>query len=169
MRKRLVMKKGISTIIATVLMVAFTVAVAGILSGWLTTFTTTSTQTVKSQSDTELTCSYGGIAINSLKFSGGYLSGDVDNTRTVSLGGISVQIIFTNNTIQNVKLCSTATTTCCISCAIVCSDCTTANASLSPRQTTTFNISTNSNYGKIRVYTNCSSVYDEANSGDVST
>lgn len=163
------MKKGISPIIATVLMIAFTVAVAGILSGWLTAFTTTSTQTVKSQSDTELTCSYGGISIGSLRFSGGYLSGNVDNTRTVSLGGITVQIIFTNKTIQNVKLCSTATATCCTSCATVCSTCTTANTSLSPRETTTFNITTNSNYEKIRVYTNCSSVYDEANSGDVSS
>jgi flagellin-like protein len=163
MLKRLDMRKGISSIIATVLLIAFTVAVAGILSGWLTSFTTTSTQTVKSQSDTELTCSYGGISLNSLRYSGGssgYLSGNIDNTRTVSLGGLSIQIIFTNKTIQNVKLCSTGTTT--VSCA-------TANASLSPRETTTFNITTTSNYDTIRIYTNCSSVYDQVGSGDVSS
>lgn len=154
------MRKGISPIVATVLMIAFTVAVAGILSGWLTSFTTSSTETVKSQSDTELTCSYGGISLKSLKYSGGYLSGNIDNTRTVSLGKITLQIIFTNKTIQNVKLCSTPTTTV---------SCDTANASLSPRETTTFNITTTSNYEKIRVYTNCSSVYDEASSGDVSS
>lgn len=160
MHKRLDMKKGISPIIATVLMIAFTVAVAGILSGWLTSFTTTSTQTVKSQSDMELTCSYGGISLKSLRYSSGYLSGDIDNTRTVSLGAITLQVIFANKTVQSVKLCSVGTTT---------TSCTTANASLSPRETTTFNITTNSNYDKIRVYTNCSSVYDEASSGDVST
>jgi flagellin-like protein len=160
MLKRLDMRKGISSIIATVLLIAFTVAVAGILSGWLTSFTTTSTQTVKSQSDIELTCSYGGISLNSLRYSGGYLSGNIDNTRTVSLGGLSIQIIFTNKTIQNVKLCSTGTTTV---------SCDTANASLSPRETTTFNITTTSNYDTIRIYTNCSSVYDQVGSGDVSS
>jgi flagellin-like protein len=160
MFKRLDMRKGISTIIATVLLIAFTVAVAGILSSWLTSFTTSSTQTVKSQSDAELTCSYGGISLDSLKYSGGYLSGNIDNTRTISLGGLTIQIIFTNKTIQNVKLCSTGTTT--VSCSI-------SNASLSPRETTTFNITTTSDYDTIRIYTNCSSVYDQVGSGDVSS
>jgi flagellin-like protein len=160
MFKRLDMRKGISAIIATVLLIAFTVAVAGILSSWLTSFTTSSTQTVKSQSDAELTCSYGGISLSSLKYSGGYLSGNIDNTRTISLGGLTIQIIFTNKTIQNVKLCSTGTTT--VSCSI-------SNASLSPRETTTFNITTTSDYDTIRIYTNCSSVYDQVGSGDVSS
>jgi len=160
MLKRLDMKKGISAIIATVLLIAFTVAVAGILSGWLTSFTNLFTQNVKEQSDTQLTCSYGGISLNSLKFSGGYLSGNIDNTRTVSLGGLTIQIIFTNKTIQNVKLCSTGTTT--VSCSV-------ANASLTPRETTTFNITTTSNYDIIKIYTNCSDVYDQVNSGDVSS
>ena len=163
------MKKGISAIIATVLLIAFTVAVAGILSGWLTSFTNLFTQNVKEESSSQLTCSYGGISLNSLKYSGGYLSGNIDNTRTASLGGLTIQIIFTNKTIQNVKLCSTATATCCTSCATVCSTCTTANTSLSPRETTTFNITTASNYDIIRIYTNCSDVYDQVGSGDVSS
>jgi flagellin-like protein len=154
------MKKGISTIIASVLMIAFTVAVAGILSGWLTSFTTSSTQTVKSQSDIELTCSYGGISLKSLKYSNNNMSGYIDNTRQISLGGITLQILFTNKSIQNIKLCSIGGNT------VVCNS---ANASISPRETTSFNVSTNSNYEKIRVYTNCSSVYDEAGSGDVSS
>ena len=40
---------------------------------------------------------------------------------------------------------------------------------LTPGEKDTFNVEIASNYDKIRVYTNCSNVYDEVSSGSVSS
>lgn len=139
--------RGISPIIAVVLLIAFTVAVAGILSIWLMGFARTSTETIEEESLTQLICSYGGISLSDLKFCSttNRITGKVENTRTINLGNITVQILYTNGTSQKNDL----------------------GISLLPREKYSFNISASSNYDKIRVMTNCSSVYDEAGSADI--
>lgn len=146
--------KGISPLIATVLLIAFTVAVAAIISVWLTTFTSTSTQTVSSRAETELYCMYGGISLSDLKYCNGYLSGTVENTRLVDLGNITLQIFYTNASSKTIRLNKSAG----------------GFMALEPREKDTFNVSgIDSNYDKIHLYTNCSTVYDDASSGDVTT
>jgi len=151
--------KGISPLIATVLLIAFTVATAGLLSSWLMSFTKTSSETVTQQSTTQLVCSYGGIGLSSLKYSNNRMNGTIENTQTISLGNITVQIIYTNQSTITSKLCLVGS---------VANSCDVANISISPRESVSFSIPASSAYQTIRVYTNCSNVYDSAASSDVS-
>lgn len=139
--------KGVSPLIATILLIAFTISVAGIMSIWLTGFARTSSEIIGKESSTQLICSYGGIALSNLKFSNNRLSGSVENTRTIALGNITIQILYTNASSQKEKL----------------------YVDLLPREKYPFNISISSNYDKIRVMTNCTSVYDEVGSSEVTT
>lgn len=153
--------KGISALIATVLLIAFTVGTAGIISVWLTSFTKEQTGTIGNQASNSVICSYGGINLRSLTFNGttGLLNGSVENTGTVALGNVSLQILYTNSSDQKNPLCKVGSQ------AV---NCTTANLTLSPREMSSFSVAIGSNYDKIRTYTNCSSVYDEAASTEVS-
>lgn len=141
--------KGVSPLIATVLLIAFTISVAGIISIWLVGFSRTSSETIGSEASRQLICSYGGISLSNLRYSSstGTLAGEVENTRSIVLGNITVQILYANATSQKTYL----------------------NISLTPREKASFNISVSSNYDKIRAMTNCSSVYDEVGPGDVTT
>lgn len=139
--------KGVSQLITTILLIAFTLGVTGIISVWLTGFARTTTDTVGSQSTSQILCTYGGVALSNLKFSSNMLSGDVENTRTITLGNITIEVLFTNASKQTQKL----------------------YLSLAPREKNSFNFSSSNNYNKIRATTNCSSVYDEADSSEVTT
>ena len=139
--------KGVSPLISTILLIAFTISVAGIISVWLTTFARTSSEIVSSESTNQLICSYGGIALSDVRYSGGWLSGEIENTRTIALGNLTLQTSYTDSTSQTDKL----------------------YVSLMPREIYNFNISISSNYDKLRVTTNCSSIYDEIGSGDIIT
>ena len=152
--------KGLSPLVATVLLIAFTIAVAGIVSIWLTGFTTNQTQDVTAKANIEVTCSYGGISFGNLRYSAGNISGNIENTRTVGIGKIAVQIIYDNKTVIRHSLCLLGN---------IAGNCSVANLSLAPRELTTFNISANSNYESLRVFTNCSSVYDTAQASQVLT
>lgn len=154
--------KGISPLIATVLLIAFTVAVAGIVNLWLTSFTRTSSETVSSQATTELICSYGGLSLGGLKYSSstGNMSGDIENTGTIALGNITLQIIYTNATTNKIHLCLYGTRV---------ESCSVSTFSTVAREKYSFNVSAGgSNYDKIRVISNCSTAYDEASSSEVS-
>jgi flagellin-like protein len=158
--------KAISPLIASVLLIAFTVAVAGIVSGWLQGFTRSTTSTVTSQSNTELVCSYAGISLSTVKYSTTdyTLSGNVENTGQVGIGVITLQIFFANGSSpNNLPLCSSGTVF----------SCTTGNLSLIPREMTSFNVSSGSNsfanINKVRVFSNCSSVYDSVTNSQITT
>lgn len=153
--------KGISALIATVLLIAFTVGTAGIISVWLTGFTKEQTGTIGDQASTSVLCSYGGINLRNLRFNGttGLLNGSIENTGTIVLGSISLQILYTNASDQKNPLCKVGSQSV---------NCSTANLTLSAREMSSFSVSIASNYDKIRTYTNCSSVYDEAASTEVS-
>ena len=158
--------KGVSPLIASVLLIAFTVAVAGIISGWLQGFTRSTTSTVTSQSNTELVCSYAGISLSSVKYGSSdlSLSGKIENTGQVGIGSITLQIFFTNGSgPNNLKLCTNGTV---FSCA-------TANLSLIPREMTSFNVSSGSTslavIDKVRVFSNCSTVYDSVTNSQITT
>lgn len=150
--------KGISPLIATVLLVAFTVGVAGIISLWLTGFTKQQTETIGSQAEVSIVCSYGGINLRNLKFGNNLLNGTIENTGSIALGNISLQIIYTNASDQKIPLCLVDSRT--VACSL-------ANLSLSARELAAFSVSISSNYDRIRAYTNCSTVYDEVASNEV--
>lgn len=139
--------KAISPLIASVLLIAFTVAVGGVLSVWITSFTTSSTQTVEEQATTSLACSYGGVSLSNLKYCGGGLSGRVENTGNIALGNITIQIVYANASMQKHY----------------------RNVTIEVGEIDSFNVSCSSGYDKIRVSTNCSTVYDEEDSSKVST
>ncbi len=151
--------KGISPLVATVLLIAFVVSVAGILSIWLNSLTVSTTQLVGGEASTAITCSYGGIKLSDLSFSNGFLTGGIENTGSITLGNLSLQIIYQNLTAQRIYLCLQAG---------VAKSCSAATLSLFPRDLVYFNVSISSNYDKIRVLTNCTSVYFEAERSDVS-
>jgi flagellin-like protein len=145
--------KGVSPLVASVLLIAFAIAVAGLYSGWITSFTKTTTEEVQEQSEKRVTCSYGGIALDDVKYNRttGNMSGTVENTDLISLGNIDFEIFYANASRGKLDL----------------------NMILEPGEKNTFNrqlldMNITNNYNKIRVITNCSNVYDEISSSDVS-
>jgi len=145
--------KGVSPLVASVLLIAFAIAVAGLYSGWITSFTKTTTEEVQKQSEKRVTCSYGGIALDDVKYNRttGNMSGTVENTDLISLGNIDFEIFYANASREKLDL----------------------NMNLEPGEKNTFNrqlldMNITNNYDKIRVITNCSNVYDEISSSDVS-
>ena len=153
--------KGISGFIATILIIAFTVAIAGVVSSWLLGFANVETKTVGSQSNLKIICNDGGIILSDLKYYCPKLAGKVKNTGRISLGNITLQILYTNSTQE----------TQCISYAdgllvnVICP----GNLSISVGEEYPFNLTIGgSNYDTIRVYANCSAdVSYEAKSSDV--
>jgi flagellin-like protein len=146
------MKKGISPFISTVLLVAFAIAVAAIFGGWLTSFVQTTNKDVQEHSEKRVTCSYGGIALEDLKYNQttGNFSGKVENTDIIVLGNIDFEIFYTDDTRAKLDL----------------------NITLEPGEKNSFNqnvnkMNTTGIINKIRTITNCSNVYDEATSSDV--
>lgn len=154
--------KGISPLIATVLLIAFGVVIAAVLNVWMTGFTKKTSERVEEEAMQQLTCSQGGISLRDLVYNSttSYLSGKIENTGSITLGEISLQILYTNFTTQKTDLCLSDSTT------VVCS---LANLTLTPRELASFNISVSSNYDVIRVNNNCTKygVYDEASRSEV--
>lgn len=152
------LKKGISAMIATVLLIAFTVAVGGILSSWFMGFARSTSEDVKDVEETKIYCAYAGVSVSSLNYCDLYLWGTVKNTDLRAIGNITLQIFWDNFTTPNkIYLCQNG------------SACVGASSmELVPGDTATFNVSIGGgNYDKIRVYTNCSNVDDEATSAYV--
>lgn len=152
------LKKGISAMIATVLLIAFTVAVGGILSAWFTGFARSTSEDVKDVEETKIYCAYAGVSVSSLNYCGLYLWGTVKNTDLKAIGNITLQIFWDNFTTPNkIYLCQNGSA--CVS---------ASSMELMPGDSATFNVSIGGdNYDKIRVYTNCSNVDDEATSAYV--
>lgn len=154
--------KGISPLVATVLLIAFTMAIATLLSLWLSSFTTKTSETVEKEAEKQLACSRGGVSLSDLRFNSTYnwLSGRIENTRSIALGDHSLQIVYTNFSTQKIGLCLSGSTT--VACSV-------SNLTLSPGELSYFNVSISSNYDKIRVNTNCSQygVYDEVPASEV--
>lgn len=148
-------KKGISPMIATVLLIAFTVAVGGIVSVWMQTFSQDTAEEVSEEAEQQIYCSYAGISLSNVQYCNNYISGRVENTKYKAIGDITVQIFYTNATTQTINLCDNGTS------------CPSSFMELEPGETKTFNVSADSTYDTIRVYTNCSNVDDELQSGYV--
>jgi len=145
--------KGVSPLVASVLLIAFTIAVASLFSGWITSFTKVTTEEVQEQSEKKVTCSYGGIALDNVKYNktSGNMSGTVENTDLITLGNIDFEIFYANSTREKLDL----------------------NMETEPSERKPFNrqvlgMNISNNYNTIRVITNCSNVYDEISSSDVS-
>lgn len=134
--------KGISPIVATVLLVVLAVSVAGLVGTWISGFAKKNTEIISEGSENEISCSFGNVKLTNLKYCNNYMSGWIKNMGTTSLGNLTLQVIYQNSSLQTVPL----------------------NRSLGIGEMHVFNISTSSNYQKIRVSTNCSIVTDESGS-----
>lgn len=145
------MKKGVSPFIATVLLIAFAIAVAAIFGGWLSSFTQTTTEEVQKRSEKRVTCNYGGIALEDLDYNKttANFSGKVENTDIIVLGNIDFEIFYADASRTKLDLNIT----------LLSGEKNTFNENVTKMNTTS--------YDKIRVITNCSNVYDEATSSDV--
>lgn len=153
--------KGVSPLVATVLLIAFVVAVAGIIAAWTTGFAKSQTAVVEQQSTYAITCGYGSINMKSLVFqsSGSRLAGTIENNGQISLGNITLRIVYQNATSESVGLCSSATGA--VSCSV-------GNLSMMPSDQSSFNVTIwGGNYDTVRITTNCSTVSDSASRGDV--
>jgi flagellin-like protein len=153
--------KGISPLVATVLLIAFTVAVAGIISVWLTGFARTSTSTVGKESERQLICSYAAISLRSVKYStsSSTLSGILENSGSVAIGNLSLQIIYANATTQKFELCLIGNQAL---------NCSVSNISLAKYgDAITFNVSASRDFDTIIATGNCST-RDEIGVSEVS-
>lgn len=154
--------KGISPLIATVLLIAFTIAVGGLISIWLTGFTQTQTQAVGTQATNQITCSNGGISLSSMSYCNSYLVSQITNTGTITLGNLSLTIVYANTSTQKIYLqllgnVVNGTSACC------------GNFSLAPSEVSSFNFTIGgSNYDTIRLVSNCSNVVASVDSSSVS-
>jgi len=155
--------RGISPLIATVLLIGITVAVAGLVGTWIFAFSRTSTGSVEEKANLEILCNKGGISFSDVCYSSNYLTGYVTNTGTIVLGNVTLQILYANATQQTYYLSYgsgvvTSSTSCC------------GNLTMLANEKYQFNVSSDSNYNRIYVYTNCTGkVTDELTSGDVLT
>ena len=155
------MNKGISPLVATVLLIAFVVAVAGIIATWATGFTKDQTTLVQDQSTNQITCGYGKIALDDVKFASDSttLSGIIENNGQIALGNMRVSVIYQNATSQTINLCDG------VSGSV---ECSTANLTLTTAEQSTFNVTLwGANYDEIKISTNCTAASDTVERGDV--
>lgn len=132
--------KGISPIVATVLLIVIVLTAAGLIGMWFSSFTKENTETISQNSGREVGCSFGIVQLSNLKYCNSSISGWIRNMGTTTLGNLTAQVIYDNSTMQTYPL----------------------NLSMNVGDLHPFNISSNSNYLKVRVYTNCSTVADES-------
>lgn len=155
--------KGISPFIATILLVGLTVVIAGLVSTWFISFSKTSTETVGGKASLEIFCNRGGISFSDVCYSSNYITGYLTNTGTIALGNVAIQILYMNASQQTFYLslgggAVLASTDCC------------GNLTMYANEKFKFNASADSNYDRVRVYTNCTGkVTDEVVSSDILT
>ncbi|MBI2084665.1 MAG: hypothetical protein HYT70_03595 [Candidatus Aenigmarchaeota archaeon] len=144
--------KGLSPLVATVLLIAFTVGIGGLISVWLSGFTQTSTGIVRKEGEHQVICSNGALDISNLRYCNNNISGIIKNNGRITLGNITVQIVFLNSSQVSFAL----------------NDTSGNYLVLKPSQLGTFNQTIGgTNYDKIWIYSNCSAVTDQAESSDV--
>lgn len=150
--------KGISPLVATVLLIAFTVGVGGIISIWISGFTQTSSKIVSKEGEGQIICSNGFIDLSNLKYCNANMSGIIKNNGRIALGNITLQVTGTNNSLVSIALNDSA------------GGSGGNYLALKPGQIFSFNQSLSgvgTNYEKIWIYTNCSTVTDLADRSDV--
>jgi len=141
--------KGLSAFVSVILIIAVTLAVAGIFSGWFTNFVKTTSKSIEDQSHSKITCSNAGIALENVRYNqtSGNITGYVRNTDIVALGDIDIEIFLTNAT------------------RIVLNN----NVTLAPGEQDAFIYHLNAeNYDFVRARTNCSNVYSQISSTEIS-
>lgn len=143
-------EKGVSDIIATVLLISFTVAVAGLVFTWGPNFVEDLLGTTSREADREIYCTYGGMAVDGLKYCNGRLAGSVRNSGSVTLGNITIQVLYMNETPSDtIHLLPNGST----------NYDGFSNLTLRPGNIKSFNVSiAGPNYEIIRIISNCTNV-----------
>ncbi|MBU5688093.1 MAG: hypothetical protein KQA41_01320 [Candidatus Aenigmarchaeota archaeon] len=140
--------KGLSAFVSAILIIAVTLAVAGIFSGWFTSFLKTTSKSIEEQSSTKIVCSNAGIALENVRYNqtSGNITGYIRNSEIVALGDIDIEIFLTNAT--RILL--------------------DKNITLSPGEQEGFIYHLNTQeYDFVRVKTNCSNVYSQISSTEI--
>jgi hypothetical protein len=140
--------KGLSPFISVIMLIAISIAVAGIFSGWFTNFVKTTSKSIEEQSSTKIICSNAGIALENVRYNttSGNITGYVRNTDIVALGDIDIEIFLTNATRIFLD----------------------KNMALAPGEQDVFVYNLNTReYDFLRVKTNCSNVYSQISSSEV--
>jgi len=132
-----------------ILIIAISMAVAGIFSGWFTNFVKTTSKSIEEQSSVKITCSNGGIVLENVRYNttSGNITGYIRNTDIIALGNIDIEIFLLNATRISLD----------------------NNMTLAPGEQNVFIYNLNTQeYDFIRVKTNCSNVYSQIRSSEVS-
>lgn len=140
--------KGLSAFVSLILIIAVTLVVAGIFSGWFIGFLKTTSKSIEDQSSTKITCSNAGISLENVKYNqtSGNITGYIRNSDIVALGNIDIEIFLTNTTRVFLD----------------------KNISLAPGEQEGFIYYLNTQeYDFIRVKTNCSNVYSQVSSSEI--
>ncbi|OYT42276.1 MAG: hypothetical protein B6U78_01675 [Candidatus Aenigmarchaeota archaeon ex4484_224] len=139
--------KGISPLISIVLIIAIAVAVAGIVSTWIIGYTKSTTSKISQQSGKQINCLYADLSFGTVTHctynSQDYLYGTIRNSGNVDLSNISIQIIYSDYSLQTINLCQVGN-------KIV--ECSSSNLTIPQGNQIAFNVSTtSSNYDKVLV------------------
>jgi len=152
--------KGVSPLIATVLLVAITVVVGGIVAAWFSSFTKTTTEIVGESGEQQLICMNAGILLRNLRYVDSNLVGEIQNSGSVTLGNLKLQILYQNLTQETIPLCSSD------GMAVACEGSLTKLV-LYPNDRVFFNFSIPNNYDEVRIITNCTNAYDEVSRNEL--
>jgi flagellin-like protein len=90
------MKKGISTLIATVLLLAFTVSIGIITFTSINIFTRNTTTNIENQTTKKIDCSFGAISMRNVCLNNTNLTGFIENTGSIELKDIKIKILYSN-------------------------------------------------------------------------
>ena len=149
--------KSLSPLISAVLLIAFAVSISVIIKTWFENISRESAESIGSQTEKRLLCSRGSISLLEVKFCNSYLSGKIENSGEISLGNISLLLIYSSGS-ENLGMCRIG---------LEVTNCTEKNLTLIPMEKVSFNLSVSPGFEEIRILTNCTDVYDEVESGDV--
>jgi archaellum component FlaF (FlaF/FlaG flagellin family) len=143
--KKFAKKLLIVGIIMTVVFIVIRYSTSFILGMWLKGFTEEQTAEVATRSQSQIACSVGGISLSGINYCNGLLKGNVINTGTISLGNLTLQVLYSDQSIEKFNL----------------------QQQLKPTETYQFTINIKTNYDRVKIISNCTSVFDEVSSAEI--
>jgi len=90
------MKKGISTLVATVLLLAFTISIGIVTLTWFSTFARNATTKIENRTSQKIDCSFGAISMRNVCLNNTNLTGFIENTGSIELKDIKIKILYSN-------------------------------------------------------------------------
>ncbi|MEM7816299.1 MAG: hypothetical protein QXZ20_00100 [Candidatus Aenigmatarchaeota archaeon] len=91
-------RKGLSSLVATVLIVAFTISTAIIIMNWYRSFSLETSERIENQTSQKMDCSYGAISFRNFCINENNLTGIIENTGNIELRNIEINVVYKNGT-----------------------------------------------------------------------